>query len=86
MTSGLAYFVMAAGGGRTYTIVNVIRHHKAPTELIFRPIFWARYIEWLITTPLILIDLTVLAGLPGAEILLAIYADVAMILFVLSIL
>ena len=74
---------MAAGGGHTFRLVNVIHHKDHPTELIFRPIYWARYVDWVITTPLILVDLTVLAGLPGAEILLAVFADVAMILFVL---
>ena len=75
---------MAAGGGYSYCLVNVIHHEKDATELIFRQIYWARYIDWAITTPLLLIDLTVLAGLPGVEILLAIYADIAMILFVRS--
>ena len=82
LTSGLAYFLMAAGTGRKFALVNIIHHDNGPTELIFRQIYWARYLEWAITTPLILVNLTVLAGLPGAEILLAIYADVAMILFV----
>jgi len=75
---------MAAGSGYSYCLVNVIHHGKDATELIFRQIYWARYIDWAITTPLLLIDLTVLAGLPGVEILLAIYADIAMILFVRS--
>jgi len=73
---------MAAGGGHSFHLVDVIHHKNYPTELIFRPIYWARYVDWAITTPLILLDLTVLAGLPGAEILLAIFADVTMILFV----
>ena len=74
---------MAAGGGHIFRLVNVIHHKNHPTELIFRSVYWARYVGWVITTPLILIDLTVLAGLPGAEILLAVFADVVMILFVL---
>ena len=73
---------MATGGGHTFHLVNVIHHKQHPTELIFRPIYWARYVEWAITTPLVLLDLTLLAGLPGAEILLAVFAGVTMILFV----
>ena len=70
---------MAAGGGASYHIVRISRkHHK----IIFRPIYWARYVDWSITTPLLLLDLTVLAGLPGVDILLAIFADVTMVLFV----
>lgn len=72
---------MAAGGGSSYHIVRISHKHH---EVVFRQIYWARYIDWCITTPLILLDLTVLAGLPGAEILLLIFADVAMVLFVPS--
>jgi bacteriorhodopsin len=73
---------MATGGGWSYHLVNVVRHHKHPTELVFRQVYWARYIDWSIGTSLALIELTVLAGLPGAEILLALFADITMILFV----
>jgi bacteriorhodopsin len=83
LTAALSYFVMAQGGGHSFHLVRVIHHKKHPTELIFRPIYWARYVEWAITSPLILLDLTVLAGLPGVKILLALFADIAMILFVL---
>lgn len=48
------------------------------------PIYWARYIDWAITFPLILLDLTTLADLPGVEILLAIFAVIPMMLFVRS--
>ena len=72
---------MAAGGGWSYHLVH-IHQKKETTKLIFRQIYWARYIDWAITTPLLLIELTVLAGLPGIEILLLIFADIAMILFV----
>ena len=73
---------MATGGGWSYHLVNVVRHHKHPTELVFRQVYWARYIDWSLGTSLALIALTVLAGLPGAEILLALFADITMILFV----
>ena len=70
---------MAAGEGVSYHIVRIShKHHK----IILRQIYWARYVDWSITTPLLLLDLTVLAGLPGMDILLAIFADVVMVLFV----
>jgi bacteriorhodopsin len=65
-----------------WTLVNVIHHKKEPVELIFRPIYWARYVDWAIGSSLTLIELTVLAGLPGAEILLVVFLDVAMIVMV----
>ena len=83
LTAGLSYFVMAAGGGHSFHLVKVIHHDKyEPPELIFRQIYWARYVDWVITTPLLLLDLTLLAGLPGIEIILVILADIVMVLFV----
>ena len=75
---------MAAGGGYSYHLVKVIYHHKQATELVFRQIYWARYIDWAITAPLLLVDLTFLAGLPGVEILFVVFANITMILFVCS--
>jgi len=74
---------MAAGQGWVYRVVHYHHSNEShPAEIIIRQIYWARYVDWAITTPLVLLDLTVLAGLPGAEIILAVFADVAMILFV----
>jgi bacteriorhodopsin len=56
--------------------------HEGHADLIARQIYWARYIDLAITTPLILLELMVLAGLPGVEILFVLVADVVMILFV----
>lgn len=44
----IAYLVMATGGGVTITGDG-------------REFYWARYIDWLITTPLLLLDLSLLA-------------------------
>lgn len=74
---------MAAGQGWVYRVVHYHHSHKGhAAKVIIRQIYWARYVDWAITTPLVLLDLTLLAGLPGAEILLAVFADIAMILFV----
>jgi len=43
-------------------------------------VYWARYVDWSITTPLLLLDLALLAGLSGANILVAVFADLIMIL------
>jgi bacteriorhodopsin len=42
-------------------------------------VFYARYIDWAFTTPLLLLDLTLVAGLPAGEIAIAIIADIIMI-------
>ena len=75
---------MASGDGTTFAHV-VLRHAQKDglpdtVEHVYRQVFWARYIDWTVTTPLLLLDLAVLAGLSGANILVAIVADVIMIL------
>jgi bacteriorhodopsin len=73
----LSYFATATGEGiRYHRIVVTEKHHK---EIIFREVYWARYVEWFFTTPLLLLDLSLLAGLSGANILVTIVADLIMV-------
>ena len=78
----LSYYAMAIKDGTTYNEIHI--HHDNNgfkyTDVIFREVYWARYVDWSVTTPLLLLDLCFLAGLPGANILVAIVADVIMIL------
>ncbi|KIV94408.1 hypothetical protein PV10_02176 [Exophiala mesophila] len=79
----LSYFAMATGDGKNYHYYTETETHKRvpPTHQKFgREVYWARYIDWSVTTPLLLLDLALLAGLSGANILVAIVADVIMIL------
>ncbi|KAI9706660.1 MAG: hypothetical protein M1836_003669 [Candelina mexicana] len=79
----ISYYAMASGDGNSYNhSVIVEKHQHVPdTKQDFsRQIFWARYVDWSLTTPLLLLDLAFLAGLNGAQILVAIIADVVMIL------
>lgn len=46
----------------------------------YREIFYARYIDWSVTTPLLLLDLCFLAGTSGIDIVALIFADLGMIL------
>lgn len=74
---------MATGDGIAYnTITTVVKHKHVPDteEVIKRQVYWARYVDWSVTTPLLLLDLSLLAGLAGANILVAIVADVIMVL------
>ncbi|KAH8680738.1 bacteriorhodopsin [Xylariales sp. PMI_506] len=76
----ISYFGMASGGGYTFqhsverTIDGII------TDVYHRQVYWARYVDWAITTPLLLVSLSVLAGLNGASILIAIFANTVMVL------
>ncbi|KAI1876762.1 uncharacterized protein JN550_000834 [Neoarthrinium moseri] len=77
----LSYFAMATGDGigyHQYAVTETKQH--IVTHIFNRQVFWARYIDWSLTTPLLLIDLSLLAGLNGASILVAVVADLIMVL------
>ena len=79
----LSYFAMATGDGITQNKIVKTEHHKhVPNtyQTIYRDVYFARYIDWSVTTPLLLLDLCLLAGLSGANILVAVVADIIMIL------
>ena len=66
----LAYLVMALGRS---DIVS------GQPELTPRAFLWVRYADWAITTPLIIVDLALLVGVPYADIFFLIIADLLMI-------
>jgi bacteriorhodopsin len=82
--AALSYFAMATGTGVSYHHIRVREQHShgvpATYKHIVRQVYWARYIDWALTTPLLLLDLSLLANLSGANILVAVLADVIMIL------
>ncbi|KAI6955359.1 hypothetical protein KC321_g15807, partial [Hortaea werneckii] len=83
ITAALSYFAMASGHGASYHhVVERESHKHVPdtTHDIYREVYYARYIDWSITTPLLLLDLCLLAGMNGGSILIAIVADLIMIL------
>jgi len=74
---------MATGDGISYAHIVVKESHKhVPDTLehILRQVYWARYIDWSVTTPLLILNLAFLAGMNGADILVAVVADVIMVL------
>ncbi|KAI0146988.1 hypothetical protein GGR57DRAFT_281015 [Xylariaceae sp. FL1272] len=77
----LSYYAMATGDGVKYheTVIHRTKQHVV-TEVLRRQVYWARYVDWALTTPLILADLGFLAGLNGASILVLVISDVIMIL------
>lgn len=81
--ASLSYFAMATGHGIGYHhVVERESHKHVPdtTHDVYRQVYWARYVDWSLTTPLLLLDLCLLAGMNGGNILIAIIADVIMIL------
>lgn len=69
-TAFASYFAMATGFGLTFVTVEGVG------EL---DIYWARYADWLVTTPLLLVDLALLARADRNTLLTLVGVDVFMI-------
>jgi len=83
ITAALSYFAMATGQGVVLNkIVEREQHDTVPDTFTttYREIYWARYVDWSITTPLLLLDLGLLAGMSGGHMFMMIVADVIMVL------
>jgi len=81
--ASISYFAMATGHGVSYHHTAVREAHKHvpdTTKDVYRQVYWARYVDWSVTTPLLLLDLSLLAGISGGHIFMAIVADIIMIL------
>ena len=80
LVAAIAYYSMGSGLGQTPIQVEFIRRDSSEVGSAgTREIFWVRYIDWFVTTPLLLTDLLLTAGLPTATILATILADEVMI-------
>lgn len=74
---------MAVKAGTSTNVITVKhsqKHFPDTFSYVHREVYWARYVDWSVTTPLLLLDLSFLCGLSGANILVAIVADILMIL------
>jgi bacteriorhodopsin len=71
--AAISYFAMATGIGKT--VIHSDPHHRSN----YRDVYYARYIDWIFTTPLLILDLTLLSGLPIAETVILIVANEIMI-------
>ncbi|GAB7356038.1 hypothetical protein MBLNU459_g6655t1 [Dothideomycetes sp. NU459] len=78
MVAAIAYFSMASNLGWTPIDVEFVRSNPVVAGLN-REIFYVRYIDWFITTPLLLMDLLLTAALPWPTILFIILVDWIMI-------
>lgn len=78
MVAAIAYFSMASHLGWTAITVEFQRSDpKVRGDL--REIYYVRYIDWVITTPLLLMDLLLTAGMPWPTTLFVILVDEVMI-------
>ncbi|KAG8624400.1 hypothetical protein KVT40_007467 [Elsinoe batatas] len=76
MVACIAYYSMGASLGRVPINIEFQRDSLPGTT---REIFYVRYIDWVITTPLLLLDLLLTAALPTPTILYVILVDEVMI-------
>ncbi|KAK4946988.1 hypothetical protein LTR10_014130 [Elasticomyces elasticus] len=78
LVASIAYFCMGSNLG--WTAIQVEFERSNPKEAgNMRQIFYVRYIDWFITTPLLLTDLLLTCGLPTPTILYVILMNEVMI-------
>ncbi|MCJ1245572.1 ion channel activity [Trapelia coarctata] len=82
LVAAIAYFSMGSNLGQTGIPVEFVRDNPKVGGLQGgnREIFYVRYIDWFVTTPLLLLDLMLTAGLPWPTILVTILVDEVMII------
>ncbi|KAK3305980.1 uncharacterized protein B0T15DRAFT_533967 [Chaetomium strumarium] len=83
LVSALAYFAMASGQATSLSCHVVRDSHKHVPDTfheVCRQVYWGRYVQWALTTPLVLLNLCLLGGLSGAYTLMALAANLIMVL------
>ncbi|KAI4907932.1 hypothetical protein J4E90_009340 [Alternaria incomplexa] len=75
----IAYFTMGANLGFTPIAVEFPRSDPKVAGT-YRSIYYVRYIDWFITTPLLLIDLLLTAGMPWPTIMWVVVVDEIMVI------
>ncbi|KAK6580629.1 hypothetical protein PZA11_006865 [Diplocarpon coronariae] len=78
LVASIAYFTMASNLGYAAIPVEFVRSNPRVSG-VYREIFYVRYIDWVITTPLLLLDVLLTAGLPWPTILYTLLIDEVMI-------
>merc|ERR1719408_245714 len=81
MVTGIAtvlYMTMFSGAGKSF--VKELGHDINPHDTR-DAFYWGRYVDWVLTTPLMLWDILALAGAPSDEIAMAVILDMLMIGF-----
>lgn len=81
-TASIAYFALASDLGGTPIQVEYLNGFdlsRTGGRIPTRSIWYARYIDWTITTPLLLLELLLVSGMPLSNIFLTIFWDIVMI-------
>lgn len=78
----ISYFAMATGQGVGFAHYHAKdKHDIVPgvPHLVFRQVFYVRYVDWLLTFPLVLLNLGFLSGLAGGHILISVIAQLILV-------
>jgi len=81
--ASLSYFAMASGAGTSFVCEKVKDYHEHVPDTyhtVCRQVFWARYVDWTLTTPILLWELCILGGIDGAHTLMATASSLVMTL------
>ncbi|GAA5969269.1 hypothetical protein JCM21900_005022 [Sporobolomyces salmonicolor] len=85
-TASIAYFSMASDLGSTPIRVEFVRRGDRGAKWVSqgipdptRSIWYVRYIDWTITTPLLMLELLLTTGLPLSQIFIVIFFDILMV-------
>ncbi|KAK3317581.1 putative opsin protein [Cercophora scortea] len=79
----LSYFAIASGHAASYnctTVTDIHKHVPDTYHEVCRQVYWARYVDWALTSPLLVLNLSLLAGIDGAHTLMAIVANLITVL------
>ncbi|CDZ98620.1 Rhodopsin, retinal binding site [Phaffia rhodozyma] len=84
-TASIAYFTMASDLGSTPIVPTFIRgaarsSPRTADGQITRSIWYVRYIDWTVTTPLLLLEILLCTGLPLSDIVTTVFFDLVMII------
>ncbi|KAJ5632047.1 Opsin [Penicillium lividum] len=80
--SFITYLALSTGQGYSFNYLNVIHKNKHVPDThdeIFRSVLWLRFVNWALTTPLLLTNFALISGLPGANLVAAIAANWVML-------
>lgn len=77
--AAIAYFTMGSNLGFTPVQVDFVRSSPRVAGM-YRSFFYVRYIDWVITTPLLLLDLLLTAGRPWPTVVWVVIVDEIMII------
>lgn len=87
LIAAIAYFTMGSNLGGVPIAVGYIRAGRLGRDAVARgiarptrAIYYPRYVDWVITTPLLLLELLLATGLPMSEIFTTLFVDEIMII------